>query len=307
MSIRKIVVGTDFSEYAEVAIRQALDIARHHDAELVLAHASFILPHGSASVVATPNSVSERIESARKAQLAIARDKLGEIRERLDGQGATISHMVVDMYPDVGIPQIANELSADLTVIGTHGRTGFRRFLMGSIAERVVRLSTGRVLVARPNVQSAGGYKRILIPTDFSRYAQPCLHTAISLAAKEASIHLLHLWNLPSVAWAEDAWDTHGALPSRHELIENAVREGEALIAGSDKHSGVSLTFYHREARPAVGIHQQLEEGDYDLVVMGSHGHRGVKRWLLGSVAESTVRHAPCSVVVVHLPSEAAR
>lgn len=301
MNIKKIVVGIDFSEESDIATRQAMSIARHVGAEVVLLHVGAVLDapmHLGSSMHA---SVREW-ETLMRSELAEDRRRLSELRERLHGQGVEVSHLVRDGFADTGLTEAARELGADLLVVGTHGRTGIKRFFLGSISERVARLSSTAVMVARPTAHVGGGYRRILVPTDFSEPAARALDTALELAGRDARIDLVHFWQVPVMATtpyapfkaAEEAMGT-----MRQAMAEAAEDMGESL---RERHArtGVELTFHAIEGEPAHSIQEHLEESDYDLVVMGSHGRRGLRRFLLGSVTEFTVRHAPCSVMVVH-------
>jgi nucleotide-binding universal stress UspA family protein len=94
---------------------------------------------------------------------------------------------------------------------------------------------------------------------------------------------------------------------AREELAANAARQGQALMA-RHRRADVTMHFQAAESNPAQGIVDRVSQSSspYDLIVMGSHGRRGFRRWLLGSVAEKTVHHVPCSVLVVHHPGDAA-
>ncbi len=300
MEITKIVVGIDFSPESEAAIAHAMSVARHAGAELVLVHVGVVLDADRSRADGEAAREWERIVGA---QLSEDRTRLEATRERLYGQGVDVSHMVIDGLPDSGLCEAAESLGADLVVVGTHGRTGVKRFLLGSVAERVVRDCDATVMVARDHVK-VGGYKHILVPTDFSSYAERALELALVLAAPGATVDVFHCWNLPAMAapyYAPAAVAETVVGPLRGEIDKDSRERGEALIAAHGR-PDIELTFHTVEANAPYGINDRVvgEGADYDLVVMGSHGRRGVRRFLLGSVAERTVRHSPCSVVVVH-------
>lgn len=298
-SIRNIVVGVDFSDRSDTAVKLAMNVARHAGARLHLIHVG---------VVPDFEVQDSRFLSAKEMQdLAVqsfreSRALLEEMRERLAGQGVEISHEILEGYPDTGICKAASELEADLVVVGSHGRTGLSHFFLGSVAERVARMCESPVLVARDGA-GAGGFKKILVPTDFTEFAGLALDTAAVLAAKDATLDVFHAWQMPPGAvlhyGAPPA--TKRELDALRESIEARAREkGEELIERR-KGSGLELRFLCAESSPPHGIlHRLEEEGRYDLVVMGSHGRRGFRRWILGSVAETVVRHAGCSVLVAH-------
>ena len=290
MEISKIVVGIDFSEESEIAAKYAVKIARYTGASVVLVHAGLVLDKQYGP---SRSAAAREWEQMVDAQLAGDRDQLEVLRERLAAQHQDISHMVIDGFADTGLCEAAKELGADLVITGTHGRTGIKRLFMGSVAERAVRLCETNVMVARPGAEGSGPFRRILVPTDFSIHADKALQLAMILAAPDGQIDVFHAWNTPP----ELALEWTG--PVLHELATNAREAGERLLAKHHR-DRLTLGFDTTRARPIDGVLERLQGGDYDLVVMGSHGRRGLRRFLLGSVAELTVRHAPCSVLVAH-------
>ncbi len=302
MAINKILVGTDFSPEAEAALEQGLNIARHADAELVLLHACSIPQPGHPDVPDSMKGAAERFEQMMRETLDENRRQLEDLRESHAGQGVELSHMVIDAFPDTGVANAARELEADLVIIGTHGRTGLRRLLLGSVAERVVRLTESNVMVARKGKTGAGGYNRILVPTDFSNTAERALETALELVAPGGVIELVNFWQLPATAtgyWGPTASAGSVVEPLRKELSETSVALGNGLLDRYRKQHD-KIVFEANEQAPVTGIQQKIEDSNFDLVVMGSHGRRGLRRLLLGSVAEATVRYSPISVLVVH-------
>jgi nucleotide-binding universal stress UspA family protein len=311
MRLNRILVGTDFSPESVIALEHAIRIARHVGAEIILAHAGTVIDTADAALA--PESAAlleyERIVAEHAAE---NRAQLEGLVSMVRGRGIAASERVVEGFPDTGITEAADQLNADLVVIGTHGRTGLKRLLLGSVAERVVRLCRRHVMVARPPVGGQpgsggddGGYRRILVPTDFSPRAELALEIALELVESGGEIDLLHAWNLPALTGSlVPGRVSNTALEPVRASIEAGVREkGEALIARHRRPSvQIALTIVNDS--PPRAIDQRAATG-HDLIVMGGHGRRGLRRWILGSVAEATVRHAPCSVVVVHERSRA--
>ncbi|MCG8416508.1 MAG: universal stress protein [Proteobacteria bacterium] len=294
MEITKIVVGIDFSDESEVAAKYGVKIARHTGAEVVLVHAGMVLDHKPPE---SKGAILKEWEELVENQLNSDRDRLEALRTRLGSRSPEISHMVIDGFADIGLCDAAKKLGADLIITGTHGRTGVKRFFMGSVAERVVRLSPHNVLVTRPGAEEPGGFERILVPTDFSVQAEKAVQLAMVLAAKDGRIDVFHTWNTPP----EIALEWTG--PVLDELASEAQEAGTRLLARHHR-EGLTIAFDTVRAHAAEGIAERLESGNYDLVIMGSHGRRGLRRFLLGSIAERTVRHAPCSVLIVHQGDE---
>ena len=290
METKRIVVGIDFSEESDTAAREALTIARHTGAEIVLVHVGAVLRGFEwarpASTRAWQQMLSEHAaENVRR---------LNELRERLSVDCPRVSQLVIKDLPAEGLCRAVRQMDADLVVVGTHGRTGVKRFLLGSVAERIVGLCERNVIVARG--RTAPAYNRLLVPTDFSPHSEAALQKALALASVNATVDLVHFWLPPATA------SLHGesiVLPSGQEDYALANERGEALV---DKYQTdrVSLVF---EAIRSPAVHGIVARAtDYNAIVMGSHGRRGFRRFLLGSVGELTVRHAPCSVMVVHDP-----
>ena len=291
--MKKIVVGTDFSEPSEIAVEQAMHIARHTGASLTLVHAG--QPKADADV---PDSLVgvEEFDTLVEESAAENRTELDALRERLSGSGVDVSQAVVEGFPDTVLCEVADDVNADLLVTGTHGRSGLKRILLGSVAERVVRLSRRPVLVARNNA-GAGGFKRILVPIDFSPTSERAVEVAMSLAAPDATVELFHCWQLPPQGRSTRAQEA--VLKPILRAVEADVAERGSKLTGRLATADRTISFHSMREVPAQGIEDRLREHDYDIVVMGSHGRRGLRRFLLGSVAEATVRHANCSVLIV--------
>jgi nucleotide-binding universal stress UspA family protein len=304
MKLSTILVGVDFSPESRIALEHALDIARRAGARVVLVHVS-VVPQRPESVPDGILPMLSEYERILRGYLAEDRRRLAELCARCADEGVDVSAMILDDLPDRGICKAAAEVGADLVMIGTHGRAGVKRLLLGSVAERVVRLSGHDVLVARPGARPPGsrGYRRILVAMDFSPMAEAALRGALSLAAPDACIDMLHCKYIPALAY--------GVGPSRRELAELTApldREirarGDALVARYTR-PGLSLAFHTIDAEPMQGIIEWHDRNTYDLAVVGSHGNRGLRRFLLGSVAEAIVRHASTPVLVVHQPGNA--
>lgn len=295
MAFQKILCPIDFSPGSDHAMATAVRLAGEHEAELILFHAWYQPPialMGEAGVA--PSVVQQLADDARDgldAALAKAKE-LGARRVR-----ATLG----DGLPWQRIVEAAVAESAGLIVIGSHGRTGLGRVLLGSVAEMVVRHASCPVLTVRGDGE-ARPYRHLLVPIDFSERARDAMTLATQLVEPGgAGITLLHVVELP-VAWGE-------LRPV--DVYRDVDARGAALLAG-----------WVRELQGAVRVpvHSQLRVGSagaqllaaldadpsFDLVVMGSHGRTGLKRMLLGSVAEKTVRHAHCPVVVAHRAERAA-
>src|SRR5262245_51070510 len=142
---RRIFHATDFSSASRPALARAIDLARQNRASLVIVHAlpPLILPLGDGFVYAgTYETIDRRAhDHARKQLTALLR--------RAKTRGARATALLLDGAPHEQIPRIARRRRADLIVIGTHGRSGLSKVLLGSVAERVIRLAPCPVLTVR--------------------------------------------------------------------------------------------------------------------------------------------------------------
>jgi len=291
IKIKNILVPLDFSRGSMQAFDYAISLAKQFNAEIQLAHVQI-----ADEACAVPNAGHLIRECAEAATL---------LREKLEGQEPRPPFWPENCHIRTGRPyeqicKLALELGVDLIVLGSRGHTGLKRVLLGSTAERVARFSPCPVLVARKFKQGEFRLRRILVPTDFSQCAIAGLsYAALWAKTFNAKLSLFHVVppvvpvlidrvaaNLPSV--------TRG-IPADTNL------EMEALIQLD------FLTGTKCEPRIKIGYAVDTicsETANVDLVVMSTHGRSGLKRALIGSVAEQVVRYADCPVLVV--PSQCA-
>lgn len=299
MKIRKIAVGIDFSEESEIAIEQASWLAKQLKAEMVLMHVGPVALPGTGSVLPSVR-VWERIVDQRAAE---ERLKVKALAQALTKKGQSATHFTVEGDPAEELAKACEQEAVDLIVVGTEGLTGARLFMLGSVAQGVVRRARCDVLVARKGADWQSGPRRILLATDFSSHAEEALRVAISIAADDATIEILHACHIPIPAapLVGHASGEPSLAALEDDLEKYAQAEGAKLLATYDNER-VQLRFQSEAgpAAPTITTHASEDPGRYDLVVVGSHGRRGFKRFFLGSVAEKVVRHVPCSTLVVH-------
>jgi nucleotide-binding universal stress UspA family protein len=296
MTLATIVVGVDLSVPSDQALDRASALAQLYGATLVLVHAQT----DDAPNEHVGNEMLEQLGRVSEAIRIEEAKHLAERKDRLEAKG-----IAVDLVGRAGpagevVAQVAVEREAQLIVIGTHGRTGISRFLLGSVATAVLRHAPCDVLVCR-GTSGPSAFLRPLVATDFSPTAARALRNAATLTPPGTPIEVLHAWQLPAGSWgatllgsARFPWSTvrdavlSAAKAQAHQLEEQNAGLGHPLH--------VELV----QGPPASVITHAAERGGHDLIAIGTHGLRGFRRLLLGSVAESTIRHAPCSVLVVH-------
>ena len=285
---RKIVVATDFSASAERALDVALAIAQHGSAEIHLVHALEV-PRAVLSpyAMAIPDDL---IAGARDA----ARKRLEAAAARVRARGFAVTTTLGSVPASASLAGVAKEVGADLVVVGSRGHTGLKRLALGSVAELTVKESPVSVLTVRGEGH-AEAPKVIVVGVDFSAPADRAVELAADWArAFGAQLHLVNGLELtmPFIAPYEVTVPNEVLDKSYAEAVKR-LKEIAAKLTGVDVHTSVVSAAAH-DALDTVA-----ERVKADLIVTGSRGLRGLKHALLGSVAERTLRHAPCSVLTV--------
>jgi nucleotide-binding universal stress UspA family protein len=298
--LRHLLVATDFSPIADAALDRAVAIAKAHGARLTLAYAEAVVdPRAtgeSASALAT------ELESLASALKDDERKQLDARLDRIRAEGIEVDTAVRGGPPDEAITELATAVKANLIVVGTHGRTGIGRFLLGSVAELIVRRASCDVLVSR-GVATSGMFGKPVVATDFSSTAERALLSAMDLVGPGVPIQLVHAWQYPVGSWGLALLGQQSsAATTVRDAITRTADEHAARLLSAHKRDGHPLAFELAEGPAADVVTRLAEERGYDLVAIGTHGYRGFERFLLGSVAEATVRHAPCSVLIAHAP-----
>lgn len=296
MALTTIIAGCDLSQHSDEALERAIGLALLHRAKIVLVHAQASetpVAEVDNALLSQLGEVSAAIRAEEAARLA---GKLAEI-QALDLRAAVITRVGP---PDEVLATAAHDEQADLIVVGTHGHSGVARFLLGSVAGTVIRRAPCDVLVVRGAAVRAP-FERPLIATDFSPAAAKAIDHAAHVVAQGTRLDVVHAWQLPAGSWgatllgqARFPWST-----VRDAVLASARAQADTLVAEHGGGFQVELV----QGPPAHVITDTAERGHHDLIVVGAHGNRGFRRLLLGSVAESTVRHAHCSVLVVHGPA----
>ena len=289
MQLNHIIVATDFSTHSDSAIRHGMRIARSTGAGLRIVH-----------VVETP-AEEEGLDAAWPTVEHWRADDQGRLAQAIESyatEDIDIAQEIVDAPSTAeGLQRIIDKQPADLVIVGSTGLTGIKHSLLGSTAHKVLRTVQSHVMVARGETPPADGYKRILIPTDFSLPAQKALELAVALAAPDAQFDVVHFWRVPEATRGDESSNVV------IDTVATSVKKRGGQLLESFQKDAPNATFSSVQTSPTRGIAERLESGDYDLVVIGSYGRSKLRRWLLGSVAETTALIAPCTVAVARADS----
>jgi len=287
LALKNILFGTDFSSCSEAAFSYARSIARRYGATLNVAH---VLPTMATMLVMSPDF---GMDAAVHEDLRVQ----GYV-EQLESQMGSIPHHVLTPKGRVAdeLARIIEDHKIDLLVLGTHGRTGIRKLIMGSVAEETFRRAGCPVLSVGPNIScepdTEAKFHHILFATNFSRESLAALPYAISFAEEnEAAFTVLHFVEQP----------TRGA----HAMTKQCLlgRLEELIAADTDLlcHPECRVEFGELFTSPAQGILDVAERREVDLIVLGvraAHGSLGLITHLSTTTAQ-VLTHARCPVLTV--------
>jgi nucleotide-binding universal stress UspA family protein len=295
IEIRRILCPIDFSDESQHAVAHATAVAEWYGAAITLLHVSHPeaftnppllfdeLPRGPAMV-----------ESALQA----AEQQMPKWSALVTMADVGVETLIERGYPVRRILARAAALPADLIVMGTHGRSGFERLILGSVTEKVLRQAPCPVLAVPPPVVSAGQlpYKRLICPVDFSESSMAALRFACSLAGQAgAHLTIVHVFD-----WQPDhdvmmaRFDTAGYF----DAVEQQARERlEGLVA--EVRVACNPETVTARGKPYRAILTLAEAKEADLIVLGVRGRNPIDLALFGSTANHVVRGARCPVLTV--------
>jgi nucleotide-binding universal stress UspA family protein len=299
MQIHEIVYSTDFSPCARHAFEPAVELARRFGARLHVLHVLVPLyPLVLDPMMYAPPAADAFDEVQVEAELRV--EELALVAERRGVEVVTALERGAE--PAAVLVDYARRLGAGMVVIGTHGRRGPTRLLLGSVAEEVVRHSPCPVLAIRGRKGDEGDVqgvpRRLLVPYDFSPAARGALTWAAGLVRRTGgTITLLHVLEEPLIVDGAALRAVRGSVAARRgalrQLEERLREEGERFAPD------VAVTAEVVSGHPAAAILGRAERDGADWLVMATHSRTGLRRLVFGSTAESVLRSARQPVLLV--------
>lgn len=282
----QILFPTDGSDGATEAFDHVLDIAADHAATVRVLN---VADTTHDSVTRIGDEIVDVLE--REGESFVA-----ELADRADDRGVSVVTEVVQGGVDETIVAYATAHDIDLIAMSTQGRTGLDRLLLGSTTERVLRRSSVPVLSVRPDSATMRyPYRNVLVATDGSDHADAAVERAAALAATAgATVHVLSVVDIGAVG--SEAYSGVSALVNDTEEIVSEAADA-AATEGIETVETVDVA-----TSASSGIRSYVGDNDIDLIALGTRGRNGVERFLLGSVAERTVRTASVPVLTVPGP-----
>lgn len=263
-----ILACTDGSPASEGAIRAAFALARRRPCRLCLLQVLEFNPGFASQAIDYLQEWEREAWEGLKILLSRAKEA-GVEAEALVLRGEAAYKVILGA---------AEERRPDLIIMGRHGRTGLTRLLMGSATARVIGLSPVNVLVVPRDPPLT--FRRLLVASDGSPYSDAAWQEALSLARAWGS-------ELLTVSVARE----EGEFPEVESILTKLLAEA--------KREGVPVTALMLQGSPDDAIVQAVLAHEADLLILGSHGRTGLKRLLMGSVAERVIGSVSCPVLVV--------
>ena len=305
IQVSRVLCPVDFSVSSARALQNAAALARRFEARLVVLHV-------------VPQTAPYDPEAATFAQPIVAnpvlcqlvRQDLARFVAESTSPGTPVELVVREGEPWREILSVARELAADLIVMGTHGRGGFKYLLMGSVAQEVLsRASCPVVTVSHDEArawETPGLVRNILCATDLTSASSPTIGHALSLAAEfQCKLVLLHV--------IESALDVVGPGHPHAPVAVTVLNEHESIArrqlhdaVPDDVRSWCTVDEQVMCGRPYEEILRVAAQVNADLIVVGARQH-GLASTVMGSTSQHIVRSATCPVLTVRVPEDAGR
>jgi len=320
---KKILCAVDFSDYSGMVISYGSALAKQFDAKLTLCHVvstGYLVSSHMTPYIDYVGLEAERIEDSQ--------DRLEKMAEDLDMECDVI---VLTGNPAEVISQVADDRRMDMVVAATHGGSGIKRFLIGSVTDRLLKILSCPFLVLHasenekmslPMDPDKMKFKRILVGCDFSPDSKRAFDYALSLAQEyQAELNLAHVirplekepfWDLEETSPAQGgltAWNTDGYLNPQIMLAGKSPVEKSKLIKEIEKKLIGQVPEDSQiwcvpktvilEGQPYRELIHFSEENQMDLIVLGVHGHSFFERFVIGPTTDRVIARAGRPVLVI--------
>jgi len=299
VEFKKILVPTDFSEYSEYALRYANALTKQWGGAIDCVHVvdtGFLGDGGVDGVYVSAGEIQRSIDAVK----ADAKKELDHFVRKEHLLGTDVNPHLREGHSADEIVALAEELDSDIIIVATHGRSGLDRLVFGSTCDKILRLSKRPVLsVKHPEHESLDAegnlrLRKILCPVDFSSYSHAGLGLAAELCRQFGATMVLE--HVVDTRFDYPEWTAQVAMNNSEHLIA-AAREHLDKIAADN--SDITTEIEVDTGIPHKKLIASTEDEEIDLVVLPTHGRKGIAHALLGSVAEKVVRSSHCPVLTI--------
>ena len=290
MSFKKILVPVDFSEFSDKAVEYAMFLAEKYCADITLLHAIVLFEEDfdEEEQLQLYEKIIEKKENEKTKQME-SHCKTGKNRgigiDSVLLRGISVPDSILDYISDKDF---------GLVVLGTHGRTGLGKWILGSVAEKIVRLSTIPVLTIHKDFDQMK-IKKILVPVDFSEHSQIPVNRGIAIAREfNAKLEFLHVVEMESHPEFYTI-SFEPILKANPDLKQHIIKNMIKITGISKEEAAYAVT----EGKVYKEIKKYAENNRIDLIVMATRGKSELEHFLVGSNSERVVRIASCPVLTV--------
>lgn len=277
--MKKILVPTDFSEYATNAANVAIEIAQKTQAEVHFEN-TVLSPVDWQQM----NQDQKMLYPELKSMIEDAQEKLDGLKQKAEGQGLKASANLTFNQGLIDIPADIDLHGYELVVMGSQGASGYEEFFIGSNAQRVIRYAPCPVLVVK-QMESAPHFDRIAFASDFENTAQPAFKRISEFSKQlQAKLDLVYV-NTPI---------TFEATHKTNERLGQFKDQQDAPI---------NEAYIYNDYTPEEGILHYCSEYKPDMIAVATHGRKGLNRIFTGSITESLINEAQLPILSVNLSS----
>ncbi|MFO7839844.1 MAG: universal stress protein [Desulfosalsimonadaceae bacterium] len=294
--IRSIFCATDFSEFARVVVAYGIAMAKRFEATLYICHV-VDLP----TVSAYGEAVFDPIEYQQRFMETATR----EIHSLLEGSGVNYEPLVTVGSTTEEITRLTKEYTAELVITATHGRSGLKRFFLGSVTERLMRTLPCPLLILRGSEKFTNQkgsprfpFKKILVGCDFSQDAYAALNYSLSLAQEfESELHLVHV--VESSGYKDLLRIQQEPGEKIRQDLYQMIRDKLNSLVPQEALSWIKLETCLLSGKPYAELIRYADINDMDMIALGIRGHGMVEELLVGSTTDRVIRQAPCPVLSI--------
>jgi nucleotide-binding universal stress UspA family protein len=295
VQLKKIISASDFSENSNLAVTYGQLLAKEFSAKLFLCHVLSV-PFGYGEALPDPFIHQSRLMDQASEQFS----------RWMENQSVEWEPVVSVGLAAEEITRIAEEKKVDLAICATHGRSGLKRLLLGSVTERLMRSLSCPVLVVRPKGRDISvspadhvRFQRILVGCDFSPDSDLAFQYALGLAQEYLSeLHIVHVIEPPLYKHMLQSTKMEEMEPSR-EGLRSTLKEKLMGMIPQDAQNWCKPVTVLLAGQPYDELTKYAVVNEMDLVVLGLRGRSLMETLLMGSTTDRVIRQAPCPVLSV--------
>ena len=302
VAIDRVLCPVDFSSCSRTALQHAVAIAQWYEAKVTAVHVFRQVPVVDTAAAALGAGLYTPPIALTDVDRKAVERQVADFVAHTPGAGNVAVHVCEGINIREEILHQAEAVRADLLVLGSHGLTGVKRLVLGSVAEDVLRHSLTPVLIVPPHASEAPAsgvpFKRIVCAVDFDADTYRALRYAFDLAQEsDAELTLLHAVTMPAVHVGAE--DVAIEVESIHDVMRNARERLDALVPDDARgYCRVHAEVVKGQAHEAVL--DLATEVNADLIIMGVRDRAAIDMAVFGSTTQAVVRAAHCPVLTVH-------